>query len=397
MTKSTLRTFTILSLSSLFLILSGCQSFDSFESFASFKSVETLSEEIKNADDVKDIKRIAKQAKVSRELIEADIKRVQALYKQLSTNADRQWGRDNSLLPDKKHYVKYINNYQARTLVDFDKGVVKVETLTKSAPIDTLKKAVALTLLTTADPTKTDIFSSSAPNTEGVPFLYPQVIDNEGIVVQYRWRAERYANYLVSNRLKTSRVNGKTVYAVSFNLVERHQHLRQKKYSEHVLAAAQRYNLSPALIYGIIETESSFNPYAVSHANAYGLMQVVPATAGRDVYKLVKKRSGQPTKEVLFSPAKNIDIGSAYLHILQTRYLAKVANKTSQEYSMISAYNGGTGNVLKTFDRNRKVAMDKINQTPASTVYQKLRYDHPRAESRKYLEKVTKAKAAYAQ
>ena len=200
---------------------------------------------------------------------------------------------------------------------------------------------------------------------------------------------------LVSNKLKKRIENSKTVYYVDFNLVAEHEHLRQEKYSQYVIAAAKRYNLSPALIYGIIETESAFNPYAVSPANAYGLMQVVPATAGRDVYNLIKNKPGEPSKNVLFSPQNNIDIGSAYLHILQTRYLAKVHNKVSQEYSMISAYNGGAGNVLKTFDSNRTRAMSKINQTSASNVYKKLRYDHPRAESQKYLEKVTKAKKHY--
>ncbi|MGB0781647.1 MAG: murein transglycosylase domain-containing protein [Marinomonas sp.] len=377
----------------LLLTLNGCQSLPL--SFDSVDSVDQLSKQIKNADDIDDVKAIAKQAKVTRDAIRADIKAIKALYAELDQKVNKKWGKGNSELPEKKKYVKYTNDYQARTIVDFEKGTVRVETLTTEQPLNTLKQAVATTLLTTADPTKTDIFSSDAPNTEGVPFLYPQVIDHDGKLVQYSWRAERYSNYLVSNKLKKSTSNGKTVYAVEFNLVAQHEHLRQEKYSQYVIAAAQRYNLSPALIYGIIETESSFNPYAVSPANAYGLMQVVPATAGRDVYNLVKKKSGEPTKEVLFSPANNIDIGSAYLYILQTRYLAKVANKTSQEYSMISAYNGGTGNVLKTFDTDRTRAMSKINQTSTSNVYKKLRYDHPRSESQMYLEKVTKAKKNY--
>lgn len=377
----------------LLLTLNGCQSLPL--SFDSVDSVDQLSKQIKNADDIDDVKAIAKQAKVTRDAIRADIKAIKALYAELDQKVNKKWGKGNSELPEKKKYVKYTNDYQARTIVDFEKGTVRVETLTTEQPLNTLKQAVATTLLTTADPTKTDIFSSDAPNTEGVPFLYPQVIDHDGKLVQYRWRAERYSNYLVSNKLKKFTSNGKTVYAVEFNLVAQHEHLRQEKYSQYVIAAAQRYNLSPALIYGIIETESSFNPYAVSPANAYGLMQVVPATAGRDVYNLVKKKSGEPTKEVLFSPANNIDIGSAYLYILQTRYLAKVANKTSQEYSMISAYNGGTGNVLKTFDTDRTRAMSKINQTSTSNVYKKLRYDHPRSESQMYLEKVTKAKKNY--
>ncbi|WP_219702188.1 murein transglycosylase domain-containing protein [Marinomonas lutimaris] len=393
MFNNIVRQSTFVSIGLVLLTLSGCESIPL--SFDSADSVKQLSKQIKEADSIEDVKAIAKQAKVTRNQVRADIKAIKALYAELDQKVNKKWGKNNSELPEKKKYVKYTNDYQARTIVDFDKGTVRVETLTTSSPLDTLKQAVTTTLLTTADPTKTDIFSSDAPDTEGVPFLYPQVMDHDGKLVQYRWRAERYANYLVSNKLKKSSSNGSTVYAVEFNLVAQHEHLRQEKYSQYVIAAAQRYNLSPALIYGIIETESSFNPYAVSPANAYGLMQVVPATAGRDVYNLVKKKSGEPSKEVLFSPKNNIDIGSAYLHILQTRYLVKVTNKLSQEYSMISAYNGGTGNVLKTFDTDRTRAMNKINQTSTSNVYKKLRYNHPRTESRNYLEKVTKAKKNY--
>lgn len=393
MFNNIVRQSTCVSIGLVLLTLSGCESIPL--SFNSADSVKQLSKQIKEADSIEDVKAIAKQAKVTRNQVRADIKAIKALYAELDQKVNKKWGKNNSELPEKKKYVKYTNDYQARTIVDFDKGTVRVETLTTSSPLDTLKQAVTTTLLTTADPTKTDIFSSDAPDTEGVPFLYPQVMDHDGKLVQYRWRAERYANYLVSNKLKKSSSNGSTVYAVEFNLVAQHEHLRQEKYSQYVIAAAKRYNLSPALIYGIIETESSFNPYAVSPANAYGLMQVVPATAGRDVYNLVKKKSGEPTKEVLFSPENNIDIGSAYLHILQTRYLVKVTNKLSQEYSMISAYNGGTGNVLKTFDTDRTRAMNKINQTSTSNVYKKLRYNHPRTESRNYLEKVTKAKKNY--
>jgi membrane-bound lytic murein transglycosylase C len=386
MLKNIIRQNTFIAIIFILLTLNGCQS---------ITSVKQLSEQIKSADDIKDIKAIAKQAKVSKALINADLKVITALYKELDGKVNKQWGKNNSALPEKKKYVKYTNNYQARTIVDFDKGIVRVETLTSQSPISALKDAVTTTLLTTSDPTKTDIFSSSAPNTQGVPFLYPQVLDNEGKLVKYRWRAQRYADYLATQKLQKSNINGKIVYAVEFALVEQHQHLRQEKYSQYVIAAANRYNLSPALIYGIIETESSFNPYAVSPANAYGLMQVVPATAGKDVYNLVKNKSGQPTKEVLFSPENNIDIGSAYLHLLQTRYLVNIVNKVSQEYSMISAYNGGTGNVLKTFNSDRSEAVNIINRTSTSTVYNKLRYDHPRSESQYYLEKVTKAKTNY--
>ena len=376
----------------LMAVLSGCQS---SMKFASIDSVKKLSRQVQTADSLEDVEAIAKQATITRNHIRADLNVIQSLYNNLSEHVSKKWGKKNEQLPNKKKYVKYVNDYQARAIVNFDTGKVQVETIDTQNPKYMLVNAITTTLLTTADPTKTDIFSSAAPNTDGVPFLYPQVVDHEGELVKYRWRAERYANYLVTNKLKRSVVNGKLLHSVELDLVDQHEHIRQMRYSEYVLAAAKRYNLAPALIYGIIETESSFNPYAVSPANAYGLMQVVPATAGRDVYKLVKQKTGQPSKQELFSPAHNIDIGSAYLHILQNRYLADINNKTSQEFSMISAYNGGAGNVLKTFDSNRSVAMKKINQYSSAVVYNKLRYNHPREESRKYLEKVTKAKKNY--
>ncbi len=120
-------------------------------------------------------------------------------------------------------------------------------------------------------------------------------------------------------------------------------------------------------------------------------MQVVPNTAGRDVFKLVKKRSGQPSPEYLFDPAKNIDTGTAYFYILKNRYLKDVRDPTSLHYSMISAYNGGAGNVLNTFDRkNRDRAMRELNSLRPNQVYWALTNRHPSAESRRYLQKVTK-------
>lgn len=175
-------------------------------------------------------------------------------------------------------------------------------------------------------------------------------------------------------------------------------HLLQRRYQYAgiVHRASQKYDIPEDLIYAIIKTESSFNPYAVSWANAYGLMQVVPKTAGRDVFSLVKNRSGQPSPEYLFNPENNIDTGTAYFYILKNRYLKEVSHPTSLEYSMISAYNGGTGGVLSTFDSNdRKRAMSDLSSLQPNQVYWALTKKHPNAEARRYLEKVTNFKKEF--
>jgi len=178
-------------------------------------------------------------------------------------------------------------------------------------------------------------------------------------------------------------------------MVSQHNELRQQKYASYVNAAAKEYNVSPSLIYGIIETESHFNPFAVSKANAYGLMQIIPSTAGRDVYDKVLNKPGMPSKQTLFDAQANIHIGTAYLHILQTRYLVKINTWLSRHYAIISAYNGGAGNVFNTFSRDRAAAPDVINRLTPLQVYSKLTTAHPKAESRRYLEKVLEAKKKY--
>lgn len=324
-----------------------------------------------------------------------DVQNLKVLFEQLKNNAGRVWGERDANLPSRKQYVKYTDNYRTKATVDFGSGTITVETINATQPKSTLKNAVVTTLLTTDDPSSTDIFSDQTPQFNGEPYLFGQVLDQDGKPIRYQWRANRFAERLVSTQLKQSRVERGTRHYVTFPLVKDHHHLRKQQYSQYVLASANKYQVSPTLIYAIIETESSFNPFAVSSANAYGLMQVVPKTAGKDVYQRIKKRNDMPTQSVLFTPEKNIDIGTAYLHILDDIYLKKLLNATSREYSVISAYNGGAGNVMKTFSKDRSLAPAVINGLAPAQVYWRLTQKHPRAESRRYLEKVTQFRKKY--
>ncbi|MCK8104803.1 murein transglycosylase domain-containing protein [Pseudoalteromonas sp. 2CM36K] len=52
-------------------------------------------------------------------------------------------------------YVKYSNDYQARAIIDFEQGTVKVETIALKNTISLLQQAIVMTLLTSSDPDKT--------------------------------------------------------------------------------------------------------------------------------------------------------------------------------------------------------------------------------------------------
>src|SRR5690606_29331733 len=136
-----------------------------------------------------------------------------------------------------------------------------------------------------------------------------------------------------------------------------------------VYQAAQRYGVQPALILAIMETESSFNPFAVSPAGAVGVMQVMGATAGRGGFERLYRRAGQPDRNFHVDPVRNIDIRTAYLTILRDTYLRDVRAPLAREYCIIAAYNGGTGNLLKAFHKDRKKAVERINKLSAAEVY----------------------------
>ena len=106
------------------------------------------------------------------------------------------------------------------------------------------------------------------------------------------------------------------------------------EYQEPIRTEAARYDLDPALVAAVINTESGFAPDSRSAAGAVGLMQVVPDTA-RFMAKQADRPS--PSPERIAEPAVNIAYGSRYLRYLIDRYgTVELA---------LAAYNGGPSNV----------------------------------------------------
>ncbi|TRW49890.1 DUF3393 domain-containing protein [Aliidiomarina halalkaliphila] len=307
------------------------------------------------------------------------------------------WGKDEQEVPSEKRYVKYSNAYQARAIVDFERGYLQVETIAQDDPIELLREALVVALLTPRNLTLEDIFSDDDPVLGDEPFLYPQVLDQDNEAIRYEWRARRFADYLITHSLRSRNSDGRRIHFVRTDLVDNHLHLRQLQFSDSVLRYSREYNIAPSLVYAVIEIESAFNPYAVSHANALGLMQVVPATAGRDVFERVKGIDGEPTRQQLFVADFNVDIGTGYLYLLDQVYLNRIRNPQSRQWAKISAYNGGAGNVFRTFGSSSEQALNEINRLTSEQVYQRLVQQHPFAETRNYLQKVRGVLPKYSQ
>ena len=106
-------------------------------------------------------------------------------------------------------------------------------------------------------------------------------------------------------------------------------------YETEITAAAEKYHVDKALIYGVIKTESNFDPQAVSSAGAIGLMQIMPDTF--TWLQTYYKEENTYTTDDLYDPTINIDYGVELLSILLEKY--------GNEETALCAYNGGVGHV----------------------------------------------------
>jgi len=115
-----------------------------------------------------------------------------------------------------------------------------------------------------------------------------------------------------------------------------------KQYEKDIDDMAKRYNIDPNLIAIIITMESGGYPKAKSEADAKGLMQVTPPTAGDIASRYLK----DPVKKYdLFDPRTSIEFGTAYLAVLRDEYgTAKQGPSWDSTVELIAAaYNGGFG------------------------------------------------------
>lgn len=121
-------------------------------------------------------------------------------------------------------------------------------------------------------------------------------------------------------------------------------------YADLIVPYAERHGFDPALFFGLVRQESSFNPLSISSAQARGLTQVIPGT-GDLIARALDVRDFQQND--LFKPYVSVRFGTYYLGTVLDMF-------DGSAYYALMGYNGGPGNARKWQKSDLDVAVETI-------------------------------------
>lgn len=305
----------------------------------------------------------------------------------------------NPLLSTKKRWVSYSQDKQSRSSVDFQEKKIIIEVLAKNQNEAKKKLTQQLSYAiskNTLEVIHTDELQKNLQKIKPIQqdakpilstILFNKTPSNNEVI--------EYANNAVENnniKIYPSKLEAKKNYHITLSLPSNLTLQRAKVYENEVFHNAKRFHIPPALVFAVIQTESDFNPFAKSHIPAYGLMQIVPHSAGKDVFRFLYHKDSSPSASYLYNSRNNIETGSSYLHMLYYKYLKNIKDEESKLYCTIAAYNTGAGNIAWAFTKtyNLNKAFTYINSLEPQEVYnhllKNLKYDEPKH----YLKRVKK-------
>lgn len=132
--------------------------------------------------------------------------------------------------------------------------------------------------------------------------------------------------------------------------------------------------LTLPLILGLIESESNFNPRAISPAYAYGLTQVLRSTS----LKYLHERDHQWSENVILAPELNMEVGIQFLVDLHDGYMSRGIEKREEWHMSITSYFWGERLASQTLGGASK---DRVS-FPSMAYWSKVRDAQTRWEKR---------------
>jgi membrane-bound lytic murein transglycosylase C len=307
-------------------------------------------------------------------------------FEKFKADVKEKWGE--FVGSTQKEWVMYENDKMSRSQVDFEKGTVTIDILMpvgEKQPIQIAEKKIKKQLEQTLSdkwPTKKNPLAGQIMGEKKQPLTKKNV---ETFV-----KKELKPKIKITKLPPTKDNVTKQKVSVTFKLVPEHLKIRAEKYKPNVLKYASKRKIDPSIVFGMIHTESCFNPMARSHIPAYGLMQIVPASGGVDAYQFVFNKKKKPTPKQLYQPDFNIRMGVAYLDKIKNVYFKKVENETSAYLMSVAAYNTGIGNVSKAFTGRTSIApaTKKANTMTPKQVHRQLMDHLTYDEPKQYIQRV---------
>ncbi len=297
-------------------------------------------------------------------------------------------------LEDAKKLANYSQDLHTKSLIDFENNEVVISKISKNKKVtkEELFKELSQTLqLTNQQAYKKNILEQNINHmTPDSKYIKQAKLDKQSLLY-----ADSQEPRVRPENIRLSKKDD--VYKLVYTLPKDATYKRSYNYLPQAKANAARFNLNANLLLAIMHSESSFNPMARSHIPAFGLMQIVPHSAGIDSYKFLYKKRRLLSASYLYNTKNNIEIGSAYFHILYYKYLSSIKNPQSRLYCAIAGYNTGAGNVAWAFVHNNNVkkAAQIINAMSSQQVYDHLQKNLKYDEPKHYLKRVNERSIRY--
>jgi membrane-bound lytic murein transglycosylase C len=298
-----------------------------------------------------------------------------------SHNVEKLWGPQSQWHDHPTMVEHYSSDLKTRTLIDFVKGIVRVEQLSAgeaAADPEVVRPELEMELI--------ELFTHYTDTSMLLEAQFPGTAQTGKALAEHMAREGKLYDQVVAAQDGSLR----TITGLMFRLTDNHTAIRREAYLQPIREACTYYDVSVPLTMAIMHKESAFNPEAISAAHAYGLMQIVPHSAGREAYDLVYGHPATPSPQQLLDPRTNIFLGVAYLRLLQTRYFPDLEDSNARLACVIAAYNAGPAQVRAILDR-----LTPATLADASQIRRHLEAQLPAAESRNYLPAVLGLLARY--